>query len=479
MTSSRSAKVLALLAAGAAMLAGDDAAAQSVGTFRWQLQPYCNVVTVAVVQGGGGYTLDGWDDQCGAASRAPLVGGATLNPDGSVQLGLHIVTSPGAVPIHVAARLTLPTASGTWHDSAGGSGAFVLTAGAGSGPPRPDGPPAGDNDLTRLGVAALGLNTSGTSNTAVGAAALAVNTYGSFNTATGAETLRSNIGSENTAFGAFALRENLDGRQNVAVGVSAMRDNRTGGRNAVLGYEAMARNLHGGANVATGHEALAANLGGSYNTASGALALLNSSGSGNTAIGAFAGHNLTAGAYNVYLDAEAGSATESSTMRLGTGVSSITPPVTRTFAGGIRGVTTGVNDAVAVVIDSNGQLGTMSSSARAKTRIETLGSASRRIHDLRPVRFVYRRPFADGSTPVQYGLIAEEVADVLPELVARGADGQIETVKYHVLPTLLLSEVQRLERERDGMQKALAAQAREIDELKTAVAQLLSTSARR
>lgn len=110
--------------------------AQRLGSFRWQLQPYCNVVTVEIVQQGGVYTLDGFDDQCGAPQRAPLVGVATPNPDGSIGFGLHIVTVPGGRAVQVDARLTLPSLGGTWRDSLGGSGAFAFNA-AGGGSPRP------------------------------------------------------------------------------------------------------------------------------------------------------------------------------------------------------------------------------------------------------------------------------------------------------------------------------------------------------
>ena len=84
--------------------------AQSLGTFRWQLQPFCNVVTVNVTQQGAVYTADGYDDQCGAAQRAPLVGLATPNPDGTIGFGLHVVTVPGGLGVHIDARITLPVA---------------------------------------------------------------------------------------------------------------------------------------------------------------------------------------------------------------------------------------------------------------------------------------------------------------------------------------------------------------------------------
>ena len=110
----------------------------------------------------------------------------------------------------------------------------------------------------------------------------------------------------------------------------------------------------------------------------------------------------------------------------------------------MRGVSTGVADAVAVVVDSQGQLGTMNSSRRFKEDIHDMGDASRGLMRLRPVTFRYKAPFNDGSQPLQYGLIAEEVAEVYPDLVAHSADGQIETVKYQVLDAMLLNEVQQL-----------------------------------
>ncbi len=112
------------------------ARAQSLGTFSWQLQPYCNVVSVSVIQQGAVYTLDGYDDQCGAAQRAPLVGIATPNPDGTIGLGLNIVTVPGGRGVQVEARITLTTLGGPWTDGAGNSGTFVFGASTG-GSPRP------------------------------------------------------------------------------------------------------------------------------------------------------------------------------------------------------------------------------------------------------------------------------------------------------------------------------------------------------
>ena len=130
-------KRLALLAmVVTAISASVPLGAQTVGSFTWQLQPFCNAVTVTVTQQGGAYTLDGFDDQCGATQRAPLVGIATINPDGSIGFGLHIVTTPSGRSLSVSARIALQTLSGTWTDSAGNTGTFAFNGSSG-GSPRP------------------------------------------------------------------------------------------------------------------------------------------------------------------------------------------------------------------------------------------------------------------------------------------------------------------------------------------------------
>ena len=100
-----------------------------------------------------------------------------------------------------------------------------------------------------------------------------------------------------------------------------------------------------------------------------------------------------------------------------------------------------------MLIDSLGQLGTTSSSARYKEDIRDLGEVSQRLLSLRPVAFRYKADVQEGERPVQYGLIAEEVAEVFPELVIYNKDGQPETVAFHILSTLLLNELQRLQRQ--------------------------------
>ena len=130
--------VMALgVAAVAAVVGSGRAEAQTVGTFFWRLAPFCNVVTLTVTQQGAGYVVDGYDDQCSFPQRAPVVGVATPNPDGTIGFGLTIVTSPGGKPVHVDARISLATLSGPWNDSAGNTGTFQFGAGPASGTARP------------------------------------------------------------------------------------------------------------------------------------------------------------------------------------------------------------------------------------------------------------------------------------------------------------------------------------------------------
>jgi Chaperone of endosialidase len=292
------------------------------------------------------------------------------------------------------------------------------------------------NNNTAIGDAALSSNTGGLANTAVGSRALAANTTGNGNSATGYLALQANTtGGNNTAIGLAALKENTTGISNTAVGSTALPANTTGVSNTATGYKALAVNITGSSNTAIGDSALLLNTA-SNNTAVGRDALSsNTTGNSNIALGLLAGSNVTTTSNNIFVG-NAGSAGDSGTIRIGTSQSSY-------FAAGIRGVTTANNNAIPVVIDSAGQLGTISSSRRFKEEIEDMGAASGDLLRLRPVTFRYKESFADGSKPIQYGLIAEEVAEVYPDLVARSADGQIETVKYQVLDSMLLNELQK------------------------------------
>ncbi len=132
-------RLLVVMLTAAAWSVAAAVQAQPLGTFRWQLHPYCNVVTLAVTQNGGVYRLEGTDDQCGSGGVAGSVTGTAFpNPNGSIGFGLNIVGAPGGAPVHVDATVALPALSGSWRDSAGNVGAFTLTPGAGTGgAPRP------------------------------------------------------------------------------------------------------------------------------------------------------------------------------------------------------------------------------------------------------------------------------------------------------------------------------------------------------
>jgi hypothetical protein len=223
------------------------------------------------------------------------------------------------------------------------------------------------------------------------------------------------------------------------------------------GTNALYYNTTGHSNTVSGANALYSNTLGNYNTAVGREALRNlaSLSSNNLALGYRAGFNLTSGSNNLYL-AHAGVATESNTLRLGSAQ-------TRTFIAGIRGRTTGAANAVQVLIDSNGQLGTLNSSRRFKEDIRDMAESSRRLFELRPVTFRYREPADDGTKSLEYGLIAEEVAQVYPDLVAYGADGHIETVRYHKLTPMLLNELQRLNWQSTAQAQQLDAQAQQLN----------------
>jgi endosialidase-like protein len=250
---------------------------------------------------------------------------------------------------------------------------------------------------------------------------------------------------------------------NTAVGTTALTANTAGQENTAIGHSALFFNVDGDFNVAVGSSAAASNTSGQLNTAVGANALgNNTTGTNNTAIGNGAGSLMNGGNSNIFLGAQ-GQVGDTLTMRLGS-------VQTKTFIVGVRGTTTANNNAGSVLIDSAGQLGTINSSRRLKTDIEPVGDRSRGLHTLRPVSFRYRVHPPDG--PVDYGLIAEEVAEVYPELVVRDAEGAPETVRYHLLPALLLSELQRLGSELQAERAQRIELAATLAELAAEVARL-------
>jgi hypothetical protein len=309
------------------------------------------------------------------------------------------------------------------------------------------------NDNTAVGNQALFSNTTGIENTAIGSHALQSNTTGMGNTAQGRAAMQSNTtGSSNTAQGDGALQSNTTGAGNVAQGTFALLSNTTGFNNTAQGVSALYANTIGTNDTAVGNGALGFISAGSDNTALGAHSLFSmTAGSNNIAVGSNAGTNLTTGSNNIEIGNQ-GLAADAGIIRIGSpGVQS------SAFISGIRSATTGSPDAVPVVVDSNGQLGTVSSSRRFKEGIEDMGEASSGLLRLRPVRFRYKQPYADGSKPLDYGLIAEEVAEVYPDLVVKGADGQLETVQYQKLTPMLLNELQK-QRQRAQQQDEIIRQ---------------------
>jgi uncharacterized coiled-coil protein SlyX len=187
-------------------------------------------------------------------------------------------------------------------------------------------------------------------------------------------------------------------------------------------------------------------------------------------LGIRAGQNLTTGDYNIVIGAQTkGVAGESGTTRIGTA-----PFHTRAFIAGIRGVTTGNNDAVPVLIDSDGQLGTVSSSSRYKTDIKPIEKASESILALQPVSFRYK---VHKDTTPNFGLIAEDVARVNPDLVIHDADGKPYTVRYDAVNAMLLNEFLKEHRKVEQQERKLARQETAIAQLKSAVTKQEATAA--
>jgi len=293
---------------------------------------------------------------------------------------------------------------------------------------------------TANGENVLYSNTGGNENTASGYAALYNNTTGHRNTASGFGALTRNItGNENTASGANALYYNTTGYNNTASGYRALYNNTTGGNNIASGVVALYNNTTGYGNNASGVVALYSNTTGYENTAIGDCALNNNTtGSNNIAIGGCAGYYLTTGNYNIDIG-NLGVTTEGNTIRIGDSNQ------TRAFIAGIYGAAA-LTNGTTVYVDSTGRLGTNPSSRRYKDNIADMDEASTALMKLRPVTFHYKSDRNPAGRSLQYGLIAEEVAEVYPGLVAHSADGKIETVMYQYLPAMLLNEYQKQQR---------------------------------
>jgi trimeric autotransporter adhesin len=313
--------------------------------------------------------------------------------------------------------------------------------------PPPDGGYPGGN--TAEGQNALLNLTTGGYNTAVGYLSLTSNTTGLLNTAVGAGTLLVNTSDENTATGAAALLSNVTGGQNTANGAFALFSNTSGVRNTASGDRSLYSNISGGYNTAYGAGSLALNAEGISNTAVGFNALNNQvSGDGNTALGIRAGAGVTTASNVICIGADGEDIDDSC------------------YIGNIFGTTS--PSGVAVLVNSNGRLGTMTSSKRFKEGIKPMDKASETLFALKPVAFHYKKTIDPTCAP-QLGLVAEDVEKVNPDLVIRDKEGKPYTVRYDQVNAMLLNEflkehrtVQELKKQMATLSTTVKAQAGQI-----------------
>jgi hypothetical protein len=307
-----------------------------------------------------------------------------------------------------------------------------------------------------FGIYSLLSLTDGKFNTGVGGATLLVNTADE-NTATGAGALLSNtIGAQNTASGAFALFFNTEGGANTAIGVQALFSNNTGDANTANGFFALLSNTTGQNNTADGVDALVNNTEGNGNTGIGFEVLdANITGSDNTAIGLLALSHNPEGSDNIALGVSAGDqvTTASNVICIGAVGANVDNGC---YIGNIFGGT--VSGGATVIIDNNGHLGTIVSSQRFKDQVKPMDKASEAIFALKPVTFRYRQQIDPKGSP-QFGLVAEEVEKVNPDLVVRDKEGKPYSVRYDQVNAMLLNEFLK-------EHKTVEEQQKEIDALK-------------
>ena len=260
-----------------------------------------------------------------------------------------------------------------------------------------------------------------------------------------------------------------NGINNTGVGDSTLVANTGGSENTAVGMNALAGNIGGTTNTAVGVGALSGTTNGSLNTAVGVGALAQQTiGSFNLALGESSGALLTSGNNNIYIGNHEGTS-ESNTIRIGqvTTDSSLMAH-TSAFLAGVSGQTSA--SGVDVLINASGLLGTTTSSIRFKDDVRDIGDESEKLLRLRPVSFYYKPEVDDGTHLRQFGLIAEEVSAVYPDLVVRGSDGKPQTVRYHLLVPLLLNELQAQRQKVDAQAGRLAAQETELAALRDQLA---------
>ena len=350
---------------------------------------------------------------CVALSPAPSAFGVVPAPDGGYpgfntaegqNALLHLTTGTANTAVGWLSLENVTTGS---FNTGVGAGTLVLNGG---------------DQNTATGAAALLLNTTGGNNTANGALALLNNTEGFNNTAVGAGALLNNtIGDGNTATGRSALQANTTAVSNTANGYETLFNNTEGSGNTATGLKALRSNITGASNTATGQNALYSNTIGGTNTATGYRALFGSTGDGNVGLGFNAGLNVTTASNVIAIGSQVAGENVSNTC----------------YIGNIFGVTS--TGAAAVYVNSVGKLGTAVSSRRFKDEINPMENSSEAILALKPVTFRYKQEIDPTRSP-QFGLVAEDVEKVNPDLVVRDAEGKVNTVRYEAVNAMLLNE---------------------------------------
>jgi hypothetical protein len=309
---------------------------------------------------------------------------------------------------------------------------------------------------TAIGSQALFNNTTGGANVAVGWSSLYYNTTGSGNTALGYYAMFSaTTGGANTAIGNFAFAYS-SGTSNTAVGDAALENN-SGDNNTATGLGALGYNT-GAQNTATGNFALQYNGPGSNNTAVGYFALKASTNNNNIAVGSYAGSEVTTGGNNIDIG-NSGASADNKTIRIG-----VAKTHRAAFVAGINGAT--VPGGVGVIIDASGHLGTVTSSGRFKEAIKPMDKSSEVLLALQPVTFRYKKELDPKAIP-HFGLVAEDVAKVDPDLVALDDEGKPYTVRYEAVNAMLLNEFLKEHRKVEEQSSRIAQQDRRVEEQAT------------
>ena len=337
-----------------------------------------------------------------------------------------------------------------------------------------------------FGYGALYTNASGSFNTATGYHALFSGALNDNNTATGYQALFSNgandntavgfdalvdntAGSENTAVGSQAMESNTGGFDTTAVGFQALFANTSGNSNSAFGDDALGSNTQGHDNVALGASALYSNLTGDSNVAIGTGALEDSVGNSNIAIGTTAGQSITTGSNNIDIG-NLGEAKDVGVIRIGN------PGTQKQLF--LAGVESSKITGSAVYVTSAGRLGVLASSERYKTAIAPMGAQTDRLELLRPITFHLK---SNPTGALQYGLIAEDVAKVYPELVTRDTNGKIQGVRYDELAPMLVNEVQRMKAQLNEvvrLKEVMRHQQQQLDNMQAVISKLQGSDER-